>query len=68
MIFVTYLLRGVVALGPDDLHPFPILALETFDFGRDLLIEEISISRVGMNFMVIWSWYRCLRNPIEVLV
>jgi len=43
MTFVTYLLRSTVTLGPDDLHFLSILALEAFDFIRNLLIEEVSV-------------------------
>jgi hypothetical protein len=68
MIFVAYLLRSTVTLGPDDLHFLPILALEALDFIRNLLIEEVSVGRMGMYFMVVRSWLRCLRNPFEVLV
>jgi len=68
MTFVAYLFRGTVTLGPDDLHFLSVLTFEAFDFIRNLLIEEVSVGRMGMYFMVVRSWLRGLRNPFEVPV
>ena len=56
---VAHLLRSVVTLGPDDLHFLAVLALETLDFIRNLLIEEVSIGRMRMYFAVIRNWPLC---------
>ena len=57
-----------MALGPDNLHLIPVFTLETSDFIRNHLIEEVSVGRMRVYLMVIGSWSRCLRNPMEVLI
>lgn len=65
---MAYLLRGIVALGPDDLHFLAVLALKAFNFVRNALIEEVGIGRIGMYFVVIRSQSLCLCDPMKVLV
>ena len=43
-----------------------ILALEAFNFVRNVLIEEVGIERMGVYFVVIWNWFPCLFNPMKV--
>jgi len=68
VISIAYLLRGGMTLGPNDLHCLPILTPETFDFVRNLLVEEVGVRRMGMYLMVVWGWFRCPRNPPKVPV
>ena len=67
-IFVAYLSRSTMTLGPDDFHFLPILALEALDCIRNLLVEEVGVGRMRMYFVVVRSWPRSFRNPFEVLV
>lgn len=42
-VFIAYLFRSIVTLRPDDPHFLSVLTLETFDFVRYFLVEEVGI-------------------------